>query len=716
MSYRASASRGSRQGGQSASAKHAYHVRQGEYLVGREGVRDDLTATGCGNLPAFAQGDAAAFWLAADSFERANAALFIDLQLNLPHELTPAQQQEALRAYCDRMLDQLRLPYSWAIHGDDHVHLMLSERMTDDLERSAEQHFKRYNAAHPERGGAQKTRELQSKSWLLQARGAWAEEINRALVAAGHPPRFDHRSLQVRRDEALERGEWRRAAELDTLVEQHEGPRVAGMRRRLEGGLVDLEDLPEYAQLVIVGNDTIRAENAAYLARVARMSDDELRLMQADDIQRLARERLSGAERIELAELEGQQQDEHASQLEALASSQEAAELGALVSAEALDIVQQRLALEHEQAHGAALVEDSARTAAQRAAELAAFVATERGAQQRNLLAIEREQAHSAALIEHQERERLRADAELRTARAELQAAEREAERLRTAINAPKPACMSAALELRDRCREAAARAERWQRENPVKSLLGKLIEPAPVREARELEEAYMASPERAQALQWQADREQRKAQLAGVRERLPALEQAAKHAERRALELMPRDELLRLRDDTAKRLAERLQRAGGQTAALYGERVQRACQTAQRTTEPVRVAELIELMRSQLVEIEPHARAVDRREVTELVRDALEDLRLATATLSDRGATQAQRERLYALCDATRDLRNPLERAQRDGPLPALGDARAMREQARELRDQGEALTDAIRKQREIARAMRGPRNGPRL
>lgn len=361
MSYRASASRGSRQGGQSASAKHAYHVRQGEYLVGREGVRDDLTATGCGNLPAFAQGDAAAFWLAADSFERANAALFIDLQLNLPHELTPAQQQEALRAYCDRMFDPLRLPYSWAIHGDDHVHLMLSERMTDDPERSAEQHFKRYNAAHPERGGAQKTRELQSKSWLLQARGAWAEEINRALVAAGHPPRFDHRSLQVRRDEALERGEWRRAAELDTLVEQHEGPRVSGMRRRLEGGLVELEDLPEYAQLVIVGNDTIRAENAAYLARVARMSDDELRLMQADDIQRLARERLSGAERIELAELEGQQQDEHASQLEALASSQEAAELGTLVSAEALDIVQQRLALEHEQAHAAALIEDAQR-------------------------------------------------------------------------------------------------------------------------------------------------------------------------------------------------------------------------------------------------------------------------------------------------------------------------------------------------------------------
>lgn len=361
MSYRTALSRGGRAGGQSAAAKHAYHVRQGEYAVGREGVRDDLTATGCGNLPAFAQGDPAAFWLAADSYERANASLFIDLQLNLPHELTPAQQQEALRAYCDRMFDQLRLPYSWAIHGDDHVHLMVSERMTDDIDRPADKHFRRCDKARPERGGAQKTRELQSKSWLLRARGAWAEEVNRVLVANGFEPRFDHRSLQVRRDEALERGEWRRAAELNTLVEQHEGPRVAGMRRRLAGGLVELEDLPEYAKLVIVGNDTIRAENAAYLARVAKMSDDELRRMQADDIQRLARERLAGRERIELAELESQQQGEHVAQLEALARSQEAAELVALVSTEALDVVQQRLALEREQAHAAALAEDALR-------------------------------------------------------------------------------------------------------------------------------------------------------------------------------------------------------------------------------------------------------------------------------------------------------------------------------------------------------------------
>ncbi len=326
MSFRASASRGSRHGGQSASAKHAYHTRQGEYLVGVEGVRDDLAATGSGNLPMFAQGDAGQFWEATDSYERANASLFVELQLNLPAELNQEQQQAVVRAYCDRMTDAERLPYSWAIHSGDgenpHVHLMLSERKTDDHDRPADQHFRRYNPTHPERGGAPKTRELQSKAWLMQARGAWAEEVNRGLVAAGHEPRFDHRSKETRRDEALERGEWRRAAELDTLTTQHEGPRIAGMRRRVERELCTLEDLPEYAQDVIQGNDLIRADNAEYLAQVAGMSDAELRLMQANDIQRLARERLGSVARAELAEFEEQAQAEQLEALQALADAQ----------------------------------------------------------------------------------------------------------------------------------------------------------------------------------------------------------------------------------------------------------------------------------------------------------------------------------------------------------------------------------------------------------
>ena len=401
MSYRFALSRGSRKGGQSASAKHAYHERLEDYAVGREGVRDDLTATGCGNLPAFALGDPAAFWMATDSYERANASLFIDLQMGLPWELTPEQQRQALRAYCDRMFNPLRLPYSWAIHDDDHVHLMLSERMTDDAARSAEGHFKRYNSKEPERGGVQKTRELQSTEWLIEARSAWAEEVNKVLVAAGHEPYYDHRSLKEQRDDALERGLWRKAAELNRLVEEHEGPRIAGMRRRLERGEVMLDELPQYAQVVIVGNDTIRSETAAYMRRIAGMTDDELRLMQADDIQRIAREHLTGRERTELAALEQQQKAEHAEQLAALAQAQADAELGELVAAVQVEHLDDLLAVEVVQAHSAALIED-----AERAVELDELIDDEQRHQGDDLLVIEREQAHAAALIEDAERQR----------------------------------------------------------------------------------------------------------------------------------------------------------------------------------------------------------------------------------------------------------------------------------------------------------------------
>lgn len=468
MSYRTALSRGGRTGGQSAAAKHAYHVRQGEYAVGREGVRDDLTATGCGNLPSFAQGDPSAFWDAVDGYERANACLFIDMQLSLPWELSAEQQQQALRAYCDRMFGPLRLPYSWAIHADDHVHLMLSERMTDDLERSAEQHFKRYNAAHPERGGVQKTRELQSTDWLLEARAAWADEINKQLVAAGHEPYYDHRSLKEQRDEALEHGQWRRAAELNRPVEEHEGPRIAGMRRRLERGEVELADLPQYAQIVITGNDLIRRENAAYMRRIATMSDDELRLMQADDIQRIARERLTGRERTELSAFEREQQAEQVEQLAALAQSQAAAELAELVEVAQVEHLDDLLAVEVVQAHSAALIED-----AERAVELDELIDDERARYLTELLAVEREQAHAVALINDADHERLAfLDVMEKWAahlgeRPEVAQVHALADRLRAGDTGANGAAKELALSLRsaERARQAALEQEEKERQ-----------------------------------------------------------------------------------------------------------------------------------------------------------------------------------------------------------------------------------------------------------
>ena len=278
-SYRASLSTGTRSGGQSASAKHKYQNRQEVYLVGREGVRDDLVASGSGNLPAFADGDAGVFWIAVDSFERKNARLFVELQLNLPRELSLEQQKEAVESYMSELCDKEKLSYSWVIHhgkGENpHAHVMISETKNDAIDRPAEQHFKRFNRKYPERGGAQKSSALKPKQWLLDARGAWAMTANDALEKAGFKRHFDHRTLKEQRVSALLAKDWRKAAELDREVGEHEGWRVAALRRKHEVGELDV--LPEYARKVIEKNDRIKELNAAHLSMVAGMSDAQLK-------------------------------------------------------------------------------------------------------------------------------------------------------------------------------------------------------------------------------------------------------------------------------------------------------------------------------------------------------------------------------------------------------------------------------------------------------
>lgn len=347
MSYRASASKGARPSGQSAAAKHRYHHRDGLYAEGRDGPREDLAASGFGNLPTWAE-DPEAFWLATDSYERANGTLFRELQLNLPYELTLQQQQHAVKRYTSLMFDAERLPYSWVIHREPgernaHAHVMVSETMTDDHERTAEQHFRRYNSRRPEVGGARKTRSLKPKQWLMDARAGWAVAANAALVAAGHEPRFDHRTKAAQRDEAMRLGDLRRAAQLDTPTQQHEGPRIAGMRRRWESGEADFADLPHYAQGVIESNNLARELGQQWQAAVELMTDAELTEHYTDELaelreqlgrenpgahvaawqdeqQRIAEQRQQ--EQAELAELVVDEQTRHAADLEQLADRQ----------------------------------------------------------------------------------------------------------------------------------------------------------------------------------------------------------------------------------------------------------------------------------------------------------------------------------------------------------------------------------------------------------
>ena len=491
--YRASVKKGSRKFGSSASAKHAYHQREGGYASGLEGAREDLAAFGSGNLPDWTGGNPALFWDATDSYERANGTLFKDLQLNLPAELTLEQNKQIIEAYAHRMFSAERLPYSWAMHVETnatdlnhHAHLMVSERMTDDIQRTAATHFKRHDRAKPEAGGALKTSTLKPKSWLMEARGAWAEAVNTGLVAAGYAPRFDHRSKEDQREAAFLRGDLRRVAELSTLTQVHEGPRIAGMRRRVEAGERTLASLPDYAQEIIQGNDAIREQNAAFLSLLESLDDSQVAELLAEElIERLHTEAL------------------------------------------ALDAM--------FEAHTEALVLDAVFEAHTEALVLDAMF-----------------EAHTEALVLDAMFEAHRPAAKLKAALVSIDTLQNPpapppevavADGLRTAYDAAK-ANLDLAKETEKKAKQAA---ERWREENKIKSVFGlsRTVDAAAeaAKKARiDLEKAveksrnaYRDAPERQVAMAWEQSNKAAVAELESLQAQLPALQKVADEAQANA-------------------------------------------------------------------------------------------------------------------------------------------------------------------------------------
>ena len=183
-----------------ASGHAAYIAREGRHAE-RDGY-EDLEATGHGNLPAWADGQPALFWSAADRHERANGATYREIEIALPRELDPAQRQALVLDFIRQEIGE-RHAHQWAIHNpgaalaggeQPHAHLMYSERTLDGIERDPAQYFKRYNAKHPELGGCRKD-SAGTEERLLETRQRWAEVQNAHLQQYGHAARVDHRSL-----------------------------------------------------------------------------------------------------------------------------------------------------------------------------------------------------------------------------------------------------------------------------------------------------------------------------------------------------------------------------------------------------------------------------------------------------------------------------------------------------------------------------------------
>ena len=198
----------SRSKGQSARAAASYIERTEEYGRDPESAAE-LVYTESGHMPGWADADAGgvAYWDAADLYERSNGRLYKSVEIALPLALSAGRAARIGRPICP-LLDRRRAAALYPGHPrgqrreNPHCHLMISERTNDDIERSPETWFKRYNAAAPEEGGARKTTALHPKDWLLETRAAWAEQTNQALERAGHEIRIDHRSLE---DQGIER-------------------------------------------------------------------------------------------------------------------------------------------------------------------------------------------------------------------------------------------------------------------------------------------------------------------------------------------------------------------------------------------------------------------------------------------------------------------------------------------------------------------------------
>lgn len=191
-------------------ADHAAYIAREGRFANRLERGEKLEATASGNMPAWAQSQPQAFWLAADAYERKNGTAYREMEIALPRELSPEQRQDLVRDWVTRELGNTHA-YQWAIHvpkaadgGEQpHAHIMFSERRCDRLARDPEQYFKRHNSTSPEKGGAKKgygpfagqTRTaVERRQELIDLRERWAVMCNAHLEKAGQLTRIDMRS------------------------------------------------------------------------------------------------------------------------------------------------------------------------------------------------------------------------------------------------------------------------------------------------------------------------------------------------------------------------------------------------------------------------------------------------------------------------------------------------------------------------------------------
>ena len=174
------------------------------------------------NMPSWAEQNPNSFWIASETYERANGRTYSEFLFSLPHELTDEENKEIVDKFCKKTFGE-NFVYSYGIHSKPsseekvqniHVHIMFCERRLDGIDRPAEQFFKRYNAKHPERGGAKKDRYWNNSKMFFQVRKEIEKCINERLEEKGLE-KVSCETLKAQRLIALSAGDILKAEFLD---------------------------------------------------------------------------------------------------------------------------------------------------------------------------------------------------------------------------------------------------------------------------------------------------------------------------------------------------------------------------------------------------------------------------------------------------------------------------------------------------------------------
>lgn len=203
-------------------------------------------------------------WNAVEKIERRkDAQLAREIQLSLPHELTPEQRRELVQDFVkDQFVDHGMIA-DVAIHspnpkGDErnhHAHIMLTMReLTAD-------------------GFGKKNRDWNSRETVNRWREEWANHQNRSLERHGHDARVDHRSYE---DQGIDRE-----------PTQHRGNSASAMEAR--GKKTRIGDKNRHIQL----DNAQRANNHAHSALLASQI-----VMERAKFAQWAKERRDKAEQV----------------------------------------------------------------------------------------------------------------------------------------------------------------------------------------------------------------------------------------------------------------------------------------------------------------------------------------------------------------------------------------------------------------------------------